>query len=194
MSVRVGEAAKGARWRFGAGPTQPKWALCPTGSCQTGGFTSHSTAPRNSVPLGQDWGAWSVPSIAQGSEANNKFCVPQIGLKFPAPSINIIFRRGRIFLMWGRGGGRKRHIPPHPAQPRHTNYWAPRTRQRHQQEHRPQRPTERSDPTQHAKGRTGDGPGPRKETATQRNVTQGGGVGRGWPGPQTTPPPPEGGH
>ena len=31
-------------------------------------------------------------------------------------------------------------------------------------EHRPQRPTERSDPTRHAKGRTGDCPGPRKET------------------------------
>ena len=69
---------------------------------------------------------------------------------------------------------RKRH-PPHPAQPQHTNYWAPRTRKRHQQEYRPQRPTERSDPAQHAKGRTGDRPGPRKETATQRNVTRGGG-------------------
>ena len=44
------------------------------------------------------------------------------------------------------------------------NHWAPRTRKRHPQEHRPQRPTERSDPTQHAKGRTGDCPGPRKET------------------------------
>ena len=41
----------------------------------------------------------------------------------------------------------KRHIPPHPAQPRHTNHWAPQTRKRHQREHRPQRPTERSDPT-----------------------------------------------
>ena len=72
---------------------------------------------------------------------------------------------------------RKRHTPPHPAQPRHTNYWAPRTRKRHQREHRPQRPTERSDPTQHAKGRAGDCPGPRKETTTGRNVTQGGGGG-----------------
>ena len=44
----------------------------------------------------------------------------------------------------------------------------------YQQEHRPQWPTEHSDPTQHAKGRTGDCPGPRKETTTQRNVTQGG--------------------
>ena len=44
----------------------------------------------------------------------------------------------------------------------------------HQQEHRPQRPTEHSDPTQHAKGKTGDCPGPRKETAPGRNVTQGG--------------------
>ena len=72
---------------------------------------------------------------------------------------------------------RKRHIPPHPAQPQHTNHWAPRTRKRHQQEHRPQRPPERSDPTQHAKGRTGDCPGPRKETSTRRNVTRGRGGG-----------------
>ena len=69
----------------------------------------------------------------------------------------------------------KRH-PPHPAQPQHTNHWAPRTRKRHQQEHRPQRPITRNDPTQHAKGRTGDCPGPRKEAA-QRNVTQTGGGG-----------------
>ena len=68
---------------------------------------------------------------------------------------------------------RKRHILPHPAQPRHTNDWAPRTRKRHQREHRPKWPTERSDPTQHAKGRTGDCPGPRKETTTRRNVTRG---------------------
>ena len=68
---------------------------------------------------------------------------------------------------------RKRHIPPHPAQPQHTNDRAPRTRKRHQREHRPQRPTERSAPTQHAKGRTGDCPGPCKETATRRNATRG---------------------
>ena len=47
------------------------------------------------------------------------------------------------------------------------------TRKRHQQEHRPQRPTESSDPTQHVKGRTGDCPGPCKGTTTRRNVTQG---------------------
>ena len=62
----------------------------------------------------------------------------------------------------------------------HTNYWAPRTRKQHQQEHRPQQLTESSDPTQHAKGRTGDCPGPRKGATTRRNVTQGGGY----------PPPP----
>ena len=37
------------------------------------------------------------------------------------------------------------------------------------------RPTERSDPTRHAKGRTGDCPGPRKGATTRRNVTRGGG-------------------
>ena len=85
---------------------------------------------------------------------------------------------------------RKRHTTPHSAQPKHindwtpqtrtrhqqpqhTNYWAPRTRKRHQQEHRPQRPSECSAPTQHAKGRTGDCPGPRKEATTRRNVTRG---------------------
>ena len=68
---------------------------------------------------------------------------------------------------------RKRHIPPHSAQSQHANYWALRTLKRHQQEHRPQRPTESSDPTQHAKGRTGDRPGPRKGATTRRNVTQG---------------------
>ena len=67
------------------------------------------------------------------------------------------------------------YIPPHPAQSQHTNDGAPRTRKRHQQEHRPQRPTESSDPTHHAKGRTGDCPGPRKEPTTRRNVTRGGG-------------------
>ena len=69
---------------------------------------------------------------------------------------------------------RKRHTMPHSAQPQHTNYWAPRTGKRHQQEHRPQRRAERSAPPQHAKGRTGDCPGPRKGTTTRRNVTQGG--------------------
>ena len=72
---------------------------------------------------------------------------------------------------------RKRHTMPHSAQSQHANYWAPRTRKRHQQEHRPQRPTESSDPTQHAKGRTGDRPGPRKGATTRRNVTQGAGAG-----------------
>ena len=76
---------------------------------------------------------------------------------------------------------RKRHTMPHPAQPQHINRWAPRTRKRNQQEHRPQRPTESSDPTQHAKGRTGDRPGPRKGATTRRNVTQ---------GVCSTPPPP----
>ena len=70
---------------------------------------------------------------------------------------------------------RKRHTMPHLAQLQHTNYWAPRTRKRHQQEHWPQRLTESSNPTQHAKGRTGDCPGSRKGTTTRQNVTQGGG-------------------
>ena len=76
------------------------------------------------------------------------------------------------------------------AQSQHTNYWAPRTRKRHQQEHRPQRPTKRSDPTQHANGRTGDCPGPRKGATTRRNVTEGGGGGAAGPWDTNSPPRP----
>ena len=72
---------------------------------------------------------------------------------------------------WGRGGGGG-------AQSQHTKYWAPRMQKRHQQEHRPQRPTESSDPTQHATRRTGDCPGPRRGTTTRRTVTQGGALRR----------------
>ena len=82
---------------------------------------------------------------------------------------------------------RKRHTMPHSAQSQHANYWAQRTRKQHQQEHRPQRPTESSDPTQQAKGRTGDRPGPRKGATTRRNVTRGGG--RSGKGAQTAPLP-----
>ena len=48
-------------------------------------------------------------------------------------------------------------------------------RERHKQAHGPQRPAEGGTPTQHAKGRTGDRPGPRKDTSHRRNVPQGGG-------------------
>ena len=113
-----------------------------------------------------------------------------------------------------------------PAHPQYANYWAPLTRKRHtmphsaqapthqilgsataethysQQEHRPQRPTESSNPMQHAKARTGDCPGPCKGTITRRNVTQGGEahalkciaaqrMGHAMPPP---PPPPRGGR
>ena len=82
----------------------------------------------------------------------------------------------------GRPGGERaaetvNRLPQQPAQPQCANYSAPLTRKRHHKKHRPQRPSERIDPTRHAKGRTGDCPGPRKETATRRNVSRGGGGG-----------------
>ena len=40
--------------------------------------------------------------------------------------------------------------------PQYGNHWAPRTWKRQRKGHRPQRPSERTDPTPHAKGRTGD--------------------------------------
>ena len=92
---------------------------------------------------------------------------------------------GRLWLGQRPHGGccvqhkrqKKRTAPsgPMPPPPEASRVeWGGRGGQ-HQREHRPQRPTESSDPTQHAKGRTGDCPGPRKETTTRRIVTQAGG-------------------
>ena len=72
--------------------------------------------------------------------------------------------------VWGGVGGLAAWV----GGGRCANDGAPLTRIRHQQERGLQRPTERSDPTQPAKGRTGDCPGPREGTPTRRNPTQGG--------------------
>ena len=64
------------------------------------------------------------------------------------------------------------HTMLHPAQPRHTNHWAPQTGKQYHQEHQPQRPTTSNDRTQHANGKTGKCPGPCEETTNQRNVSQ----------------------
>ena len=156
------------------GGGQPRWAVCATVAGAHSGQTSRKGE-------GDIW--WTVGTARGGAG--------HLGLTHTET------QRGRLWTACGqrRVDGknsrttpattstssirqllRKLHTMPHPAQPRHTNYWAPRTRKRHQQEHRPQRLTERSDPTQYAKGRTGDCPGPRKETTTGRNVTRGGGV------------------
>ena len=75
----------------------------------------------------------------------------------------------------GCGQQRPKNDPRHNHHnPQYANHWAPLTRKRHQQEHRPQRLTERSDPTEHATERTGDCPGPPKETGMLH--TGGGGV------------------
>ena len=122
-----------------------------------------------------------------GVRGQDKLCGPKIGLKFPAPLIKFSSQR-HIFLMrvggagWGPkpspplpprplapgslshglrlGGGGGGHIHHSPGTP---NHWAPRTRKRHQQEHRPQQPTQRSDPTQHAEGGPVTVQGPVKE-------------------------------
>ena len=96
-----------------------------------------------------------------------------------------------FILRWTRGGeggtewAAKTVKRPHNNQhsPRCANYLAPLTRKRNHIEHRPQRPTERSDPTQHTKGRTGDCPGPRRRNCNPAEChTEGGGWGWGQEG------------
>ena len=156
--------------RRGSGGNQP-WGPCGTaplfvcargiprpvghrwGPCGAGHLGSHTRKHREASCGGpEDGGVWTAKTVKRPPQQPAQ---PQYA-NYWAPLT------------------RKRHIPPRTAQPRHTNHWAPRTRKRHQQEHWPQWPTESSAPTQHAKGRAGDCPGPRKQTTTRRNVTQGG--------------------
>ena len=154
---------------------QPRWAVCATGTGAHQGQTSREgekdiwwmarTARGGTGHLGSqkhseagygrpvDRGVWTAKTVKRPRQQPAH---PQYA-NYWAPLT------------------RKRHTMPHSAQSQHANYWAPRKRKRHQQEHRPQWPTESSDPTQHAKGRTGDRPGPRKGATTRRNVAQGGG-------------------
>ena len=78
-------------------------------------------------------------------------------------------------MSWRRWAAKTVKRPPQqPAQPQCSNYWALLMRKRHHKEHRLHWQSESIDPTQHAKERTGDCPGARKETAPRQNVTQGG--------------------
>ena len=77
-----------------------------------------------------------------------------------------------VQIRGGGGAGAEKYNDPRSNQ-QYANYWAPLMRKQHHKEHGLQRPSGSVDPTQHAKGRTGDCPGPRKENATRRNVTQG---------------------
>ena len=132
----------------------PKSGPLPRG--RAGSAVAGRSGPGPAGPVGPR-GRWCW-SVWPTGPATRLF----FGNEFRLPSVRTAFG------LWGGGGG---------------GCWAPRTRQRHQQEHRPQRPTGSSDPTQHAKGRTGDCPGPRKGATTRRNVT--------W-GAAGAPPPPGG--
>ena len=45
----------------------------------------------------------SVADPGVGVSEAKKVCVPKIGLKFPAPLINLFFCQRKIFLMWVGG-------------------------------------------------------------------------------------------
>ena len=90
-------------------------------------------------------------SLQRSSLSAPRARVPPASSPAPLPCCLSTTSRPRLsgdFDLHRRGVGgnywaplpRKRHIPPHPAQPRYTNDGALRTRKRHQQEHRPQRP------------------------------------------------------
>ena len=155
---------------------QPRWAVCATGAGAHQGQTSREGKRINGGRPGQrveEQGTWASRT-RKHSEAG--YGRPVDRGAWTAKTVKRPWQQPAHpqYANYWAPLTRKRHTMPHSAPPQHTNHWAPRTRKRHQQEHRPQRPTESSNPTQHAKGRTGDRPGPRKATTTRRNVTQGG--------------------
>ena len=166
------------------GGGQPRWAVCATGAGAHQGQTSregertYGGRPGQRVEEQGTWAAQKHSEAGYGRPVDRGVWTAKT-VKQPRQQ-----PAHPQYANYWAPLTRKRHTMPHSAQPQHTNYWAPRTRKRHQQEHQPQRPTESSDPTQHAKGRTGDRPGPRKGTTTRWNVTQGDGL------PCQPPPPP----
>ena len=127
----------------GARPTQ-WWGACAPRAGERGG-EAHGGPPGHRM---EGWQCWASRARERGETCGGR---PECGGEWAGKTVK-----------------RLPHQPPHqPAQPRCANYWASLTRKRHQQEHRPQWPSEYSDPTQHAQGRTGDCPGPREETATR---------------------------
>ena len=156
---------------------QPRWAVCATGAGAHQGQTSregestYGGRPGQRVEEQGTWASQKHSEAGYGRPVDRGVWTAKT-LKRPRQQ-----PAHPEYANYWAPLTRKRHTMPHSAQSQHTKYWAPQTRKRHQQEQRPQRPTERSDPTQHAKGRTGDCPGPRKGATTRRNVTRGGGGG-----------------
>ena len=113
-----------------------------------GGRAGATLAVWGTSKKGRNQSGFMTPAVSIGEEVAQR-C---------RPSGAILGREGSPM----RGGGEKRP-PSQSIQPQYVNYGAPPTQKRHQQEHRLHRPTECSDPMQHAKGRTGDCPGPEKK-------------------------------
>ena len=118
-----------------------------------------SGTQRSGSPKGRSYQLWTTVSA---KPVVGKLVVPIRALLWPV----------RRACKWGGGGDDPRS---NQHNPQYANYWAPLTRKQYHMDRRPQRPSESVDPTQHAKGKTGDCPGPRKETATRRNAKGGGG-------------------
>ena len=156
---------------------QPRWAVCATGVGAHQGQTNREG----------EKGIWGTARTARGGTGHLGRTETQRGRRWTACGQRCVDSKNSqttpattstssIRQLLGAADTQTAHHATFSTVP-HANYWAPRTRKRHQQEHWPQRPTESSDPTQHAKGRTGDRPGPRAGATTRRNVTQGGSEG-----------------
>ena len=156
---------------------QPRWAVCATGAGAHQGQTSHE---------GEKHIWWTAGTARKGTG--------HLGLTHTEP------QRGRLWTACGQRRVDSKISETTPATTstssirqllgaadaqtaHHATFSTAPTHQlldsanaSHQQEHRPQRLTESNNPTQHAKGRPSDCPGPGKGTTTKRNVTQGVGV------------------
>ena len=154
----------------------PRWAVCAAGAGAHQGQTSREGEKDIWWTAGTTHGGTGHLGLTHTETQRGRLWTAcgqrRVDSKNNSQTTPATTSTSSIRQLLGAADAQTAHMP-HSAHPQHTNYWAPRTRQRHQQEHRPQRPTENSNPTQHAKGRTGDCPGPRKETTTRRNVTQG---------------------
>ena len=143
---------------------QPRWAVCATGAGAHQGQTSRE---------GEKDIWWTARTARGGTGNRGQRCVDSKNSQTtPATTSTSSIRQ-----LLGAADAQTAHHATSSTAPTHQPLGSANA-ETTPQEHRPRRLTESSDSTQHAKGRTGDHPGPRKGATTRRNVTQG--VKRDW--------------
>ena len=143
---------------------QPRWAVCATGAGAHQGQTSREGEKDIWWTAGTTCGGTGHLTHTETQRGRLRTACGQ--RRVDSQTTPATTSTSSIIIIIGAADAQTAHHATFSTAPTHQLLGSANA-ERHQQEHRPHRPTESSDPTQHAKGRTGVCPGPREERATQ---------------------------